>query len=144
MFFRGAQFQRDGHGGCTLLSRPILPTDSANLSAVGVITPTKKFIPTFWTHVVIPHRQWQELYGCRDRDPVDVTRSTFLGIRSEMPMYGRMQPASPRSSSFELPLGERLKQNNQPTRQDPALYRREVTRIVRQGASTKDSCRSHE
>ena len=140
MFFCGAQFQRNEHGGCTLLSRPTLPNDSANLSTLGVITPAKKLIPPFWTRAVIHYRQWQKLQGSSDRDPVDVTRSTFLATRSERRRSVRLQPAPRRSPPFELSLGERLKQINQPTRQDQALRRQGANGLVPQGAPTKDSC----
>ena len=121
MFFRGAQFQRDAHGGCTRLSEPILRSNGAKLSALGVMTPTHTLIPTRWARAVTHHRQLQELLGCSDRDPVDATRSTFLGPRSERRICIRLQPASHRSPSFESSFGERLKQIHHPARQDRAL-----------------------
>lgn len=127
MFFREAQFQPDGHGRCNLLPRQTLSSHSANLSPLGVRTPSQKIPYTCSDRIVMHHRQGpqrQELAGCRERHPFTVTRSRSPGTRAGNAHCDPMQPASGRCSRFGLSLVERLKPINQPTRQDPALGRR--------------------
>jgi hypothetical protein len=59
MFFRGAQFRRDGHERCTLLPFHNLPSICDSLTPVWVISPTETLLTSFQTCTVTHFRQGQ-------------------------------------------------------------------------------------
>jgi hypothetical protein len=124
MFFRGALFQLNGHGGCNLLPAQNHSNNSADLSPWGSATRTNPFLSSFRACVLPQCCEKQCLHGSSDCDPFALRRAAFPTTGPEMSLYDRLQPAQCRLAHCDLSLGKRLKQNHQPTRQDPALGRR--------------------
>ncbi len=138
MFFRGAQFQRDGHARCNLLLSHTLLSNSADLSPVGL----RALRGTIHCARVAAHnRKRQKLHSCSDRYLFDATQSIFLGIGPVMRLCHRLQLAPSRSPHFEWSLVEALVADQPPPRvtvRHSAGEKRQTS--CRQGAYTKDSC----
>lgn len=100
MFFRGVQFQRDGHARYNLLLTHTLLSNSANLAPVGILVLTE--IPhCVGAGIITQERHRQEPHRCRDHCPFDTTQAIFLGTGPVMPLCHRPQFASSLSPHFE-------------------------------------------
>lgn len=115
MFFRGAQFQRDGHARCNLLLSHTLLSNSADLSPVGLRALTGRIPYSLCARVAAHNRKRQKLHSCSDRYLFDTTQSIFLGIGPVMRLCHRLQLAPSRSPHFEWPLVEALVADQPPT-----------------------------
>lgn len=144
MFFRGAQFQRDGHARCNLLLSHTLLSNSADLSPVSMRARRGTIPYSLCARVIAHNRQRQNLHSCRGRSPFDATQSIFPRTGPVMRLCHRLQ-SDTRSSHFEWSLVEALVADQSPPRvkiRHSAWEKRQAS--CRQGAYTKDSCDSRE
>ena len=145
MFFRGAQFQRDGHARCNLFLTHTLLSNSADLSPVSMRALTGTIHHSLCARVIARNRQRQELHSCSDRYPFDATQSIFPGRGPVMRLCHRLQSDTSRSSHFEWSLVDALVADQSPPRvkiRHSAWEKRRAS--CRHGAYTKDSCVSRE
>lgn len=141
MFFRGAQFQRDGHARCNLLLSHTLLSNSADLSSVGLRALRGTTHYSLCARVIAHNRQRQELHSCRGRSPFDATQSVFPRTGPVMRLCHRLQLDTSRSSHFKWSLVEALVADQSPPRvkiRHSACEKRRAS--CRQRAYTKDSC----
>ncbi len=116
MFFRGTQFQRDGHARYNLLLTRTLLNDSADLSPLGILALTAICPPRINAGVIAQGRHRQTLHGRSERYFLDTTPSTFSGAGPAMRLCHRRQFAPSRSPLFEWYLVDALVVDHPPTR----------------------------
>lgn len=115
MFFRKAQFQRDGHARCNLLLTRTLLRHGTDLSPVGRRALTGIIHHSLYARVIADNRHRQGLHNCKSAPyPFEATLSIVPGTGPVMRLCHRLQLAPSRSPHVVWSFVESLVANHPP------------------------------